>query len=683
MLRNMRTSIAAAVTLFLLAMGLPNAATALGHERPQQAPGTLDTTFGTGGIVTNALAQSAIAQGVVQQSDGKLVVAGFAVTAEAASVFSEVARYNQDGSLDTSFGTGGTVAIQNFLALALAIQTDDRIVVAGANDLGDTTGDFGLARLNTDGSMDTTFGGGLVSTSFSGGGESIPFAVAIQPDGKIIAAGATGGSTVSTFIFAAARYNTDGTLDSTFGTVGTVTVVIPSSIVSSIAIEQDGEIILGGGSGFDGGKGTVSLVSLAGTQFVLAGLNPDGSVDTAFGNGGKVQQTVGSGGSAFQLALQADGKIVAAGAALGGSGLTSLALTRYNTDGSLDTSFGSAGTVTTKFDGKVDVATGVAIQQDGKIVVGGFTSSAAAEDQLSPASQLYPNNLSFVFLMAVTSPGSQIAVARYNPDGSLDTSFGTGGVVTTAIDEGAAAFSMLIQQDNNIVLSGAATLGGDDIDFALARYLAGPLAGEFSLSATESSQTVDAGSSTDFTIDVQAVTGSTPPTTPVALSASIAPSGAGVTASFSPASASAGASSTLEIATTASTTPGPYTVTIAGTSGPITATTSVVVTVASGPDFSIGFSALSVTAAPGTKVPISVLVNRTGGFAGKVKVTAPASFPTGIALKGSPSVSTKGATVAFKIKIAASATPGSDQLTFTGTDKTGRSRTGTLTLVVQ
>src|ERR1700733_12744014 len=91
MLRNMRTSIAAAVTLFLLAMGLPNAATALGHERPQQAPGTLDTTFGTGGIVTNALAQSAIAQGVVQPSDGKLVVAGFAVTAEAASVFSEVA----------------------------------------------------------------------------------------------------------------------------------------------------------------------------------------------------------------------------------------------------------------------------------------------------------------------------------------------------------------------------------------------------------------------------------------------------------------------------------------------------------------------------------------------------------------------------------------------------------------
>ncbi|HEY6333234.1 MAG TPA: delta-60 repeat domain-containing protein, partial [Blastocatellia bacterium] len=342
------------------------------------------------------------------------------------------------------------------------------------------------------------------------------------------------------------------------------------------------------------------------------------------------------------------------------------------------------GTVLTNFDSKQDVATSVAIQQDGKIVVGGisYPGTDGVDGDLSPASQLSPSNLSFVFVVSLTAAGGQMAVARYNSDGSPDSTFGNSGIVTTGIGETAGAFCLVIQQDNNIVLAGAG-VPGSTIDFALARYEAGPLAGEFTLSPTEPSQMVEAGSSVEFTIDAQAVSGSTPPTSPVALTASVSPSGSGVTASFANSSVAVGASTTLDVATSATVTAGSYTITVTGTSGTVTQTTSVTVTVTSGPDFSIGFAAPSVTASPGTKVPITVLVSRTGGLTGKVTVAAPASLPSGITVKGALTATTKGTSVTFKLKIAASVGAGSDQLTFTGTDKNGQVRTGTLTLVIQ
>ena len=251
----------------------------------------------------------------------------------------------------------------------------------------------------------------------------------------------------------------------------------------------------------------------------------------------------------------------------------------------------------------------------------------------------------------LTTTGAQFALARYNSDGSLDTTFGNSGSTITQIQQSAAGTCLTIQQDNDIVLAGGASPGGDDIKLAVARYQAGPLAGEFSLSANQLSQTVDAGSSADFTIDVQPVTGSSPPTSQVALSASISPAATGSAASFANTPVAIGGSGQLEVSTTMSTRPGPYTVTITGMAGSIKETTTVTVTVTTGPDFALGFNSPSVTASPGTKAAITVLVNRTDGFTGKVRVTAPSSLPAGVTIKGDQGVSTKGMSVTFKLKI--------------------------------
>jgi len=347
-------------------------------------------------------------------------------------------RYNTDGSLDTSFNSDGKVTTAigsgDDHAVSVAIQSDGKIVAAGYSN--GSNWDFALVRYNTDGSLDTNFNSdGKVTTDF-GGGADYAVSVAIQSDGKIVAAGYSNGSN---FDFALVRYNTDGSLDTSFNSDGKVTTDFGSGsdYGSSVTIQSDGKIVAAGGSSNGNNR-----------DFALVRYKTDGSLDTSFDNDGKVTTAIGSGTEeAYSVAIQSDGKIVAAGYSNNGSN-DDFALVRYNTDGSLDTSFDTDGEVTTDFGSGRGRARSVTIQSDGKIVVAGYSDNNGSNDDF--------------------------ALVRYNTDGSLDTSFDTDGKVTTAIGSGDdAANSVAIQSDGKIVAAGTIS-NGNDRDFALVLYAGTP-----------------------------------------------------------------------------------------------------------------------------------------------------------------------------------------------------------------
>jgi len=268
------------------------------------------------------------------------------------------------GDLDTTFDGDGQVTTDFAAAAAevrgLAIQGDGKIVAAGRVDVSGTR-DFALARYNADGSLDPTFDGdGKVTTDFDAGLD-FGYAVAIQGDGKIVAAGDAFVS--STFDFALARYTTDGSLDPTFDGDGKVTTDFAGAYDSArgVAIQGDGKIVAAGDAFITGSE-----------HFALAGYNANGSPDPSFDGDGKVTSDFpGSNEAANALAIQGDGKIVAAGSAYV-SDAADFALARYNTDGSPDITFGGGDArVTTDFGSELDEAYAVAVQGDGKIVTAG------------------------------------------------------------------------------------------------------------------------------------------------------------------------------------------------------------------------------------------------------------------------------------------------------------------------
>ena len=301
----------------------------------------LCTNFGTNGLVTTDLSAGAdVARAILAQTDGKVVAVGNSQNNFA------LARYNDNGSLDSSFGTGGTVTTDlggDDLAYAAVLQSDGKIVAVGEN-----SDDFALVRYNTDGSLDGTFGtGGIVTTDL--GGNDIARAALLQADGKIVAVG------LMTTDFALARYNTDGSLDGTFGTGGIVTTNIGGADQALAGVLQsDGKIVAVGRNGGD---------------WALVRYNTDGSLDGTFGAGGIVTTNFGGLDIARAALLQADGKIVVAGQ---GSASPRFCVARYNTDGSLDGTFGTGGIVTTSFGGSSTAgARGMVVQSDGKLTVVG------------------------------------------------------------------------------------------------------------------------------------------------------------------------------------------------------------------------------------------------------------------------------------------------------------------------
>jgi len=398
----------------------------------------LDTTFGNGGKVTTAIGTTLDeAFALAIQADGQLVAAGTSNTGTQ-NEFALV-RYNPDGSLDTTFNTTGivTTAIGTSTdqAFALAIQADGKLVAAGYSYNG-AQYLFALVRYNPDGSLDTTFNGTGIVTTAIGTIADMAFALAIQPDGQLVVAGFSYSLTDTQDEFALVRYNTDGSLDATFNTTGMVTTAIGShnDQAHALAIQADGKLVAAGYS--DNGTQDV---------FALVRYNPDGSLDTTFNSTGMVTTAIGTiADLASALVIQPDGQLVAAGLSITTGTRNEFALVRYNTDGSLDTTFNSTGMVTTAIGGKGDQARALAIQPDGKLVAAGSS---------------------------YTGTQNKFALARYNTDGSRDSTFNGSGKVTTAIgNKGASASAVAIQADGMLVAAGYSFNKDFQADFALARY---------------------------------------------------------------------------------------------------------------------------------------------------------------------------------------------------------------------
>jgi uncharacterized delta-60 repeat protein len=393
--------------------------------------GSLDPTFGTNGLVTTSFSGSTYSTGysVAIDSNGKIILGG------TSNDLFALARYNSNGSLDTTFGTNGLVttsfgdgSISN--GYSVAIDSNGKIILCGFdNDPLVVISGFALARYNSNGSLDTTFGtNGLVTTLFDGG-DAYAYSVAIDSNGKIILGGVliTGEE-----LFALARYNSDGSLDTTFGTNGLVTTFVDDGFGTSfasgksVAIDSNGRIILGGSS-------NINNVGV----FALVRYNSNGSLDTTFGTNGLVTTSFGGNSSGNSVALDSNGKII-----LGGTSNDSFALARYNSNGSLDTTFGTNGLVTTSFGGGSSLGSSVALDSNGKIILGG-----------------YSNNL--------------FALARYNSNGSLDTTFGTNGLVTTSFGDGSNSNGKSVAIDSNqrIILGGFSGVQQNNRSFALAAYI--------------------------------------------------------------------------------------------------------------------------------------------------------------------------------------------------------------------
>ena len=450
------------------------------------ANGVLDTSFDTDGkVMVDFNTGDEHGLSAALQTDGKLLVAGLTGIEIRAGA---VSRINPDGSLDSGFSGDGKVLTQvagsEDNAYASALQPDGKLVVAGFSDSG--AWDFALARFNPDGSLDNTFSGdGLVITQF-GSDDSTIEALALQADGKIIAAGYVEGFTTD---FALARYNPDGTLDTTFDGDGVLTTDFASGDdhARAVRVQADGKIVVAGNA-YSGSY-----------NFALARYNANGSLDTAFDADGKLTTDFGGGTDlAFALVLQADGKIVLAGEATTGSNID-FGLARYNANGSLDTTFDGDGKLVTDFSAGYDHASALAMQSDGKIVVAGYAYGSSMFDfalarynangsldttfdgdgklvtdfagdmDLASAVALQPNK-KIVVVGNATCASSDFALARYNPDGSLDTMFdGDGLLMTDNAGFPDYAYSIILLPNGEIVIAGY-TGNGTDFDFALVKY---------------------------------------------------------------------------------------------------------------------------------------------------------------------------------------------------------------------
>jgi uncharacterized delta-60 repeat protein len=384
----------------------------------------LDTTTAEPQPRDRALAQA-------MQPDGKVVVAGQAY-ANGNYDFA-LARYSADGSLDASFGTAGKLTTDfvggNDGASAVAIQPDGKIIVAGTvESIGKL--DFALARYDASGALDPSFGNAGKVTLESPGYDDAALAIAIQSDGKIVVAGHAWDE--AHHDVALARFDSSGNPDLQFGNDGTVLTDFAGATdaAEAIALQSDGALVVAGYS--DGGATRSDLL--------VARYRSDGSLDTTFGVSGWVTADVNSGSDyANALALQLDGNIVVAGSSYDGAN-NDFVLARFTKAGVLDSSFGASGLATIDYAVDNDIATALAIQSDGKLLVGGYATNGAHDD---------------------------FAVARLLPDGTLDAAFGDNGKVLADFAGSDDRISTLAIQGSSRVVAAGYALTSTGEDFAL------------------------------------------------------------------------------------------------------------------------------------------------------------------------------------------------------------------------
>lgn len=411
--------------------------------------GSPDTGFSADGIVTTVFGSTYDeAGGSALQSDGRIVVVG------TSALGFGISRYRANGSLDTDFSQDGKEVMDfgpvatDAKAYDVAIQPDGKIVVAGTvrtviHQTGFTN--FAVVRLNPDGSPDLSFSGdGTVTTLI--GGSGIARTIAIQSDGRIVVAGDGQGG-----FFAVVRYNTDGSLDTTFSGDGIATTISQnssSSSISDIALLPDGKILAVGNF-------YPAVTGLYDSALMMVRYNANGSLDTTFGTNGRVVDWGSVQRTGNDVELLADGSFLVAGDATlrrNGSFYSKMAVTRYNSNGSV---YGPFGTVVQSFSVRsssnqftpfeaTSSATSLLVQPNGKVVLGGTSLS-------------------------------NVALIRLNSDGTLDTSFDGDGKLLTPFGTDQSGVADLLQQPNGRLIAVGSRRtpyrGSYDSDFVLARYL--------------------------------------------------------------------------------------------------------------------------------------------------------------------------------------------------------------------
>jgi uncharacterized delta-60 repeat protein len=463
--------------------------------------GAQDLGFGSGGLALTEFASGTYEDPnarVALQPDGKIVVAGTGGTLDSDYPDFILARYNPDGSLDTTFGNGGKVVTDPGDAQAqasiagVAIEYDPNnpslfkiVIAASITDWPTQTPYIVIERYNSDGSLDTTFNG-TGSERLTIGLAAWASGIAIQPgDDKIVVAGSTYRDDLGVNVPLLVRFDVDGSLDTSFNHTGEVATDVgsPDAGVDSLVVQPDGKIVAAGWS----------LQDSTSYDFLLMRFNSDGSPDLGFGSSGLTTTDFGSGGidSAYSVALDASGRIIAAGGASGVFGIA-----RYDANGNLDTShFGTGGLVTVDFtavstldrgslplaaaDGPLyreQWANRVVVQSDGKIVVAGASYLEGPDDFI------YPTGLNLGI--------GEFALVRLDDQGIPDPGFGTDGLVTTNLGSSVTyldlidgnfftnpggAFDVALQPDGKMVVAGGAYRVATGSDIGLARYDGGPL----------------------------------------------------------------------------------------------------------------------------------------------------------------------------------------------------------------
>lgn len=427
---------------------------------------TTSSTNTTAATATTSTLDSDEALASVIQSDGKIILVGYAQVSTSDADDSNnfdfaVTRLNADGSIDTSFGTNGKKTISFDLggsgnnqdvATCVQIQADGKIVIGGYTQRdGFGNFDYALTRLNTDGSLDLTFsndGKATVAFDYGGGGDDRATGMVIQPDGKIIIAGYSQISGNGHNAFTIARLNSDGQLDSSFTGDGRKWISFNGGDDrgAAVQLQADGRIVIvGSGTG----SGT-------GYDMAITRLTANGTLDRSFSSDGKKMVGFDLGGSntdmGSSLAIQSDGAMVIGGTVQNKLGDTDFAVLRLKANGSMDKSFGSTGRKVISYNlggNNDDQLSGMALQSDGKIVVGGFTQISLSGDY-------------------------DYASARLNIDGSLDTSYSADGKKTIPFNLGSndndLSNTLVIQSDGKILMAGSAMKSAPvNTDFAITR----------------------------------------------------------------------------------------------------------------------------------------------------------------------------------------------------------------------
>jgi uncharacterized delta-60 repeat protein len=445
--RSGRTRVAGGLVLLLIALAAPQAATA--------APGDLDPSFDVDGRVTTSSGFDS-SGGAALDPSGKVVVGGHALT-ETGGFDLGALRYNPDGSLDTSFSDDGvqTTAIADAVVSAsgVALQTDGRVVVAGVSS--STTCDnfeacIVLVRYDSDGSLDTTFSGDgtqitALPTTNSTWGSNSTIDLALQDDGKIVAV--TGFTNSWCSLGCGHNFTV-----ARFNADGSLDTSFSGDGVQTTDLGGESDHASAVAIQSDG-KILVAGQRISPTgdvrDFAVARLNNNGDLDSTFsGDGWATVDTGGLDDIPADLTVQADGRIIVAGGnSLDGDG--DFALARLTVAGSLDSTFSGDGKLTTDFGSDSDFAYSVGVQPNGKIVVGGTGAKAGIPSDRS------------------------LAVARYTTAGNLDVGFSGDGRQTTDFgDERAAASAVLVQPDAKLLVAGSTCTDGQ-CDTALARYVGG------------------------------------------------------------------------------------------------------------------------------------------------------------------------------------------------------------------